>query len=289
MSDSGDTHEFRPRQALEANHENWLIMTADSGKPLAAECLKQIPPIPAGAVIHDNGCGTGAATAAIMASVSPEVAASIKITGTDIMESGIEAYRARCAASSWPAVAEVMDSNALTFPDGTFTHSIANAVIFNIPENDGVDAVKEMRRTLKPGGTLIVNSIAHICRLEPMRAASRLTRPAGTPEMRNPLGKWADPAFLAGIVEAGGFEKAAMDVQQREVFSNIGDFDRHSTLVWSLLGDPFGYGWRKEDEDTWDQAVEIFKREMKKTEGFQLLEDGTAIVRSIVNVVTATK
>jgi ubiquinone/menaquinone biosynthesis C-methylase UbiE len=289
MADSEDMSTFRPKQALDTTYENWLIMTADGGKPLAASSLEQIPAIPAGAVIHDNGCGPGAATAAIMAAVSPDVAATIKITGTDIDKDLVEAYRTRAAASSWPAVAEVMDANALSFPDETFTHSIANAVVFNIPVNNGIDAVKEMRRTLKPGGTLIVNSIAYTCRLEPIRVASRLTRPAGTPEMRNPLGLWQDPAYLAGIVEAGGFEKKDITVQQRDVFANVGNFDLHTRLVWSFMGDPYGYGWRKGDEDTWDEAVEIVRQEFRKTEGFQLLEDGTAIVRSVANVVTATK
>ena len=42
-----------------------------------------------------------------------------------------------------------MDANALSFPDETFTHSIGNAMVIST-RNNGIDAVKEMHRTLKP-------------------------------------------------------------------------------------------------------------------------------------------
>ncbi|RFU76426.1 hypothetical protein TARUN_5782 [Trichoderma arundinaceum] len=259
MTDSAAAEAFWPKQMIPPTLENYKELAKDGAERLAAVSLEQIlPAIPVGAIIHDNGCGAGAATATIMASVSPEVATSIKITGTDLSEDAVEAYRARAASSSWPAEGLVMDADSLSFPDQTFTHSIGNAMIFVGPRNNGIDAAKEMYRTLKPGGTLMVNCFAHVPVLEPIREASRATRPAGILPAWDSFASWTDPTVIANIVEAGGFAKGAVSVQQREMFVNIGDFDRHARLVWSMRGMP-SVGWSKEDEERWDEAVEIVK------------------------------
>ncbi|KAL6855634.1 S-adenosyl-L-methionine-dependent methyltransferase [Trichoderma novae-zelandiae] len=279
---------FWPRQMIPPTPENYKELAKDGAERLAAVSLAQIPPIPAGAIIHDNGCGHGSATAVIVESAAPEVAATYRITGTDISGGAVEIYRSKAEALGWPAEGLVMDADRLSFPDDTFTHSIGNAMIFIGPRNNGVDAVKEMHRTLKPGGTLVVNCFAHVPVLEPIREASRATRAGGKMLAWNAFEQWADPAFIASIVEAGGFEKGSVSVQQREMFVNIGNFERHTELVWSMRGMPVG-GWTREDEDKWDEALEIVRREMQKTKGFLTLEDGTTIIRNLINVVTATK
>jgi ubiquinone/menaquinone biosynthesis C-methylase UbiE len=289
MGDSTSTNTFLPRQATEPTWERWLELAGDGGEQVGLVSLKEIPSIPAGSIIHDNGCGTGATSYAIMASVPPEISSSFEITATDIMEKALDVYRARSAASSWPSEVLLMDADELSFPDETFTHSIASAMIFNGPRNNGIDAVKEMRRTLKPGGKLVINSFAFASKDEPLLAAARATRPEGTPLPVHGLGQWADPNFLVSIVEAGGFAKESMTVQQREMFANIGDFDRHTELTWSYRGRAKDIGWTKEDEERWDEAVEIFRTELRKSEGFKMFDDGTAVLRSIINVVTATK
>lgn len=288
MAASTGATAFWPKQMIPPTPENYKELARDGAERLAAVSLAQIPPIPAGAIIHDNGCGHGSATAVIMASASPEVTASLKITGTDLYGGAVEAYCDRAASESWPAEGHVMDADSLSFPDETFTHSIGNAMIFIGPRNNGVDAVREMYRTLKPGGTLILNCFAYVPVLEPIREASRVTRPGGILPAWNSFEQWTDPAFIANIVEAGGFERGAISVQQREMVVNIGDFNRHTTLVWSMRGMPSN-GWTEEDEERWDDAVEIVRREMRKTEGFKILDDGSAVVRNLINVATATK
>lgn len=288
MTESARPKAFWPRQMIPPTPESFKELARDGGERLAAVSLAQMPAIPAGAKIHDNGCGSGAATTAIMASVPPEVAASISITGTDISRGAVDSYRARAASSSWPAEGLVMDADSLSFPDETFTHSIGNAMIFVGPRNNGVDAVKEMHRTLKPGGTLLVNCFGHSKVLEPIRKASRATRPGGILPEWNSFEQWADASFIAGIVEAGGFGKDAIKVEQCHMFVNIGEYQRATTLVWSMRGMPSG-GWSEEDGEKWDEAVEIVRRELQQTEGFRMLDDGTAEVKYPINVVTATK
>lgn len=257
---------------------------------LAAAALSQLSSIPAGSIIHDNGCGLGAATAAIVAKVPPSILPSLKITGSDILEPVIASYRAAISANSWPAIAIVADSNALPFEDNTFTHSIGNALLFAGPTNDGRGVVKEAYRTLKPGGTFIVNSFRHVPNLEPVQAASVATRPAGAPVPRDGMAKWADPAFLAGIVESGGFQKEAIEMREVEVFITTSTkFQRYVTLLWSFMGGTTAAGWTPEDEERWDDAVEVIKQELSKTQGFELLDNGHAKLRFVCNVAIATK
>ncbi|EHK18463.1 uncharacterized protein TRIVIDRAFT_194221 [Trichoderma virens Gv29-8] len=256
MTDSRASTAFWPKQIIPPTPENYKELAKDGAERLAAVSLQQIPAIPAGAVIHDNGCGYGSATAVIMASAAPEVSATYQITGTDISGGAVEVYCDRADSSGWPAKGLVMDSDKLKFQDEIFTHTIGNAMIFVGPRNNGIDAVKEMYRTLKPGGTLILNCFAYVPVLEPIREASRVTRTGAILPAWTSFEEWTDPAFIANIVEAGGFKKESIKVQQREMFVNIGDFDRHTELVWSMRGMP-STGWSREDEERWDEALEI--------------------------------
>ncbi|PNP57520.1 hypothetical protein THARTR1_02518 [Trichoderma harzianum] len=288
MASSRASMAFWPKQMIPPTPENYKELAKDGAERLAAVSLEQIPAIPAGAVIHDNGCGHGSATAVIMAAAAPEVAATYKITGTDISGGAVEVYCDRAETQGWPAQGLVMDSDNLKFPDETFTHSIGNALIFVGPRNNGLDATKEMYRTLKPGGTLILNCFAYVPVLEPIREASRVTRTGAILPAWTSFEDWTDPSVIANVVEAGGFKKESIKVEQREMFVNIGNFDRHTELVWSMRGMP-STGWSREDEERWDEALEIVRREMRKTEGFKTLDDGTTVIRNLINVATATK
>jgi ubiquinone/menaquinone biosynthesis C-methylase UbiE len=99
--------------------------------------------------------------------------------------------------------AEQMDSNALSFADATFTHSVSNALIFVLPD-DGVSAVKELYRTLKPGGLCAVNSWAYVPNMSPIQVAARETRTQGTPLPRQGSEKRSDAEFLKRHCGEGG-------------------------------------------------------------------------------------
>lgn len=207
MTSSRASMAFWPKQIIPPTPENYKELAKDGAERLAAVSLEQIPAIPAGSVIHDNGCGHGSATAVIMASAAPEVAATYKITGTDISGGAVEVFCDRAETQGWPAQGLVMDSDNLKFPDETFTHTIGNALIFVGPRNNGIDAAKEMYRTLKPGGTLVLNCFAYVPVLEPIREASRVTRTGAILPTWTSFEEWTDPSFIANIVEAGGFKK----------------------------------------------------------------------------------
>ncbi|PQE03069.1 S-adenosyl-L-methionine-dependent methyltransferase protein [Rutstroemia sp. NJR-2017a BVV2] len=130
----------------------------------------------------------------------------ISLKGTDINEKAVEVYKSRIATNSWPAEGLQMDSNKLEFADNNFIYSIGNAFLFVLP-NDGIDAMKEYYRTLKSGGTLIVNSRAYVPNMEPIHAVAKATRSPGTPLPRDGFQRWSPAEFLRDVVEKGGFEK----------------------------------------------------------------------------------
>ena len=313
---------FVPKQALAPTPQLYDELVGDSMERLAKASLADIPPLTSGSIVHDNGCGTGAGSAAILELTSPEVEVTIK--ATDIDESAVRAYEARALDNNWPAAALKMDAQKLTFADNTFSLSIGNGLIFAIP-NDGIDAVKEMHRTLKPGGTrkfilfyylrglsiqnvnplgfqiieireywysaylVLVNCWAYIPNIEALRIASQATRPLGSPPLRNGVEKWYDPDFIIDIVEEGGFAKDNINVKKADVYCTVSDLTAFATMLWSFIGGTSQAGWLENDEEHWDKAVEIIKQELRKSDGFEALEGEEVKLKFVANIAIATK
>ncbi|TVY19245.1 hypothetical protein LARI1_G002584, partial [Lachnellula arida] len=144
----------------------------------------------------------------------------------------------------------------------TFSHSIGNALVFVLP-NDGIDALKESYRTLKPGelclrlqrptldNQVIVNSWTYVPNMKPLQTASEKTRPPETPFPRIGMLKWASADFLRD-----SFIDGTSDV-----------------------------GWLNSDKENWDKAIEIIKEGLKKTGGYRALEG----LKFVANIAVATK
>lgn len=92
----------------------------------------------------DAGCGTGANLRLLER--------DHRATGIDL--SPLALARARTKARSPLARASVL---SLPFRDGTFDLILCADVIYHAGVADDVAALREMRRVLRPGGTLIVN------------------------------------------------------------------------------------------------------------------------------------
>jgi ubiquinone/menaquinone biosynthesis C-methylase UbiE len=253
---------------------------------LARASLAQLPGLSSGAVVHDNGCGTGAATTAIM-ELADRSNAQIVVEATDVNDDALSIYRQNSAAKGWPTSARRMDSRQLSFDDDTFTHSIGNALLFVLPE-DGVPAVREVHRCLKPGGVLIVNSWHYVPNIAPVQTAARATRPRGTTVPREGLDKWSEADFLRGVVVAGGFDDDRVTLSQAEVSFTTPELTRFATMLWSFMGGTAETGWLTSDVDRWDEAVRIVADELRTTRGFRDLGDGRAQLRFVANIAVAT-
>lgn len=282
----GDTA-FTPKQALAPTPELYDELIGDCMEKLAQATLAHLPPIFHAAVVHDNGCGTGAATVAVVAAIA-DPSTHVSIKGTDINDHALELYRKQAAELGWPAEAVHMDSTALSFPDGMFTHSIANALVFVLP-NDGVDALKETYRTLRPGGVAAVNAWAYVPNMEPIQAAAKATRPAGTPLPRQGMEKWSQPELLRSVVEKGGFEKDKIAIVNDDVYVTTSEITRYATMLWSFIGGTSAAGWLQSDEENWDKAVDVVKRELEKTDGYRALDGGRVQLKFVAMIAVATK
>jgi SAM-dependent methyltransferase len=102
--------------------------------------------LPANARILDAGCGSGRNMI--------ELARHGVVTGVELSETSVEAARARDSG-------EVIAGSVLEmpFPDGAFDLAVSLDVIEHL--QDDVSALRELRRTVAPGGSLLVTVPAY--------------------------------------------------------------------------------------------------------------------------------
>lgn len=99
--------------------------------------------VPGGSKVADVGAGTGALTNEL-------VARGLHVSAVDPSPQFVEALRSRLPDSD----AEVAPAEALPWPDETFDAALAQLVVAFM--NDAPAGVREMRRIVKPGGTIAV-------------------------------------------------------------------------------------------------------------------------------------
>jgi hypothetical protein len=81
------------------------------------------------------------------------------------------------------------------------------------------------------------------------------------------------------------FEQVAKDAGWRNVqwiekpaYLTLGvDMRRWAALAWSFLAHPVG-GWKQQDEDMWDEAIDVIVAELEKSERHKV-EDGLHKIR----------
>ena len=217
----------------------------------AVHNLSLIPPIPGGSMIHDNACGSGTVSRAIL---SNETASkNITIKATDIDPPFLSALTHTSESNSWPIEVRNEKSEALSFVDNTFTHSITNIAIF-FTSSAGLDGTKEIYRTLQPGGTAVVNCWAHVTWLAPIKAVHEYIRP-GKP-FPTPIVPWYDGQYIQKVMREAGFEEENMKIERSDAWAvvNREDVREWAEKTWAYLGGIAG--WFEGDEAMWDQAVD---------------------------------
>lgn len=110
-----------------------------------------LAPFPA---ILDVGCGTGLGLLEAARVLGP----CRKLAGVDLSPGMIDVARARARASGEPAVFTVGDAEALELPDGSFDLVICNSAYHWFADRSR--AIKELSRVLRPGGQLLLTSLA---------------------------------------------------------------------------------------------------------------------------------
>lgn len=184
----------------------------------AAHNLSLIPSIPPGSIIHDNACGDGTVSRLILSSSPPPK--DVKIHATDIDQVFLDSFTSDVTKNTWPVEITPQNLNSLSFPSNYFTHSITNiGIIF--ASSSGLDGAKEIYRSLKPGGTAVVNCWEHITWLAPFMRAVMTTRPGPSPPL--PPVNWADGTQLQKVMKEAGFEEGKMRVERSEAWARTRD------------------------------------------------------------------
>ena len=123
----------------------------DRTRAIADDVMAQLIPLvaaelPAGEPCLEIGIGTGRIAL-------PLVDAGVHLAGVDISREMLRKLVAK-RRGSWPQVA-IADATRLPFGDATFGSAIASHVLHLIP--GWKDAVKEVRRVVRPGGAFLVS------------------------------------------------------------------------------------------------------------------------------------
>lgn len=213
--------------------------------------LSLIPPIPHGSVIHDNACGSGTVSRAILS--LPERPEKITIFATDIDPPFLSALTYSAKTNPWPVDVSNQKSEALSFKDNTLTHSITNMAIFFMSAA-GLDGAREIYRTLKPGGIAVVNCWAHVTWLMPIRTVHESIRP-GKP-FPTPVTAWHDPQHIQQVMKEAGFGKDKIRVETSDAWAVVkrAELREWAEKSWAYLGGIAG--WFEGDGEAWDRAVD---------------------------------
>lgn len=173
----------------------------------AARALDLLEPL-RGARLLDLGAGAGGAGL-------QAAARGAHVTAFDAAPAMVARIRARAGTSAIEA--ELVDARRpLPRPDASFDTALSCFGVVLLP--DPVPALRELRRVLRPGGRLAVVTWTEPGRYElAVRLAAAVTSVSGPPPTISPPGplpaqlRYAEPAALAALLEAGGFRVATIE------------------------------------------------------------------------------
>jgi hypothetical protein len=226
----------------------------------AAHNLSLLPPIPSGAIIHDNACGSGTVSRLILSStLSPS---NSKIHATDTDEIFLSALQSDVDRNSWPIEVSTQKSEMLSFPDNYFTHSITNIALF-MTSSGGLDGATEIYRTLQPAGIAVVNCWETLAWLQPFKLVHAALRP-GKPYPTPPI-LWNDGKQIQKVMLEAGFRREGMRVERSEAWAKMSDIRDWAENSWAFLGG-LG-GWVETDGERWDEAVDLLVKFCLEQEG----------------------
>ncbi|KAI4142942.1 MAG: hypothetical protein LQ340_007152 [Diploschistes diacapsis] len=277
---------YHIKQAQPRTAQNLRRMMGDVSLQVSRQMLARAPKMGPESTVHDNACGNGVVTQAIIETQTP---ANVTIHATDIGSTMCEATAALASEhAAWASRVKtaVMPSEKLTFADDTFTHSYGNFVIFMAQDAEKV--ASEMFRTLRPaarGGVGYVTTWHLMPDEDAIMAAHAATRPPDAKHLLSMRSDWKDPEYVKGVMERAGFSAEMSKLDTKLSFESTRGW---CELAWSLLGAPVG-GWTPQDEEKFEQAVDVMTENLAGSEYFESNGKGGGAVRMIANVATVRK
>jgi ubiquinone/menaquinone biosynthesis C-methylase UbiE len=178
--------------------------------------------VSAGERVLDVACGRGAALVPAAQRVGPAGAA----VGVDLSPAMVRLARDALGRAGLESRVEVMDGEALAFPDGGFDRALCAFGVFFLPEPER--AAAELHRVLRPGGVVALSTWGR----EDARWAWEDDLLAGVEvERRAIVRPFDDPGSLTELLDGAGFE--AIEVAEETVDVRLADADEWWAWKWS--------------------------------------------------------
>jgi ubiquinone/menaquinone biosynthesis C-methylase UbiE len=173
------------------------------------EQLLELAHLGPGESVLDIGCGTG--TLAIAA--KRVVGGSGEVHAIDASPEMIARARRKAKRSRMDVAFEMAQAQSLPFPDGRFDLVLSTVMLHHLPRAGRAQAVRDVRRVLKPGGRLLAvdfvrrsgkGLLAHFHRhgrVDPRDLIALVTEAGLTVVESGPVGRW-DLQFVLARREA---------------------------------------------------------------------------------------
>ena len=229
-------------------------------------------------LIHDNACGDGTATAAVIDFCASRAIHPPKITATDCNEAMVEATKKRQteAGSNWSNVTvELQDSHRLTnFKDDLFHFSFCNMSINTFAQP--LKVLYEIHRTLRPAGIAVVSIWKRFGVADVMRNAQRKVKGEEFDgEVKPPGADMTKEGVIANLMYISGWELGKIKTLQKDVLVKEGTPEFNDLKQALLEGKEFAWvraGWSDEENAKWPQALDEAMKEEVAQHGGLLLE-----------------
>ncbi|KAI1844251.1 hypothetical protein JX266_009542 [Neoarthrinium moseri] len=225
-------------------------------------------PIGKDSVVHDTAAGPGIGAAAIVARL-PSSDLPKEMLVSDNVAMMVSAARESLIASPLPHVdCKELDSQDLSssVPDNYFTHSINNFSIFTFVRPIG--ALREVYRTLRPGGLAVVTCWRRFAPMFIVHAAQKKIRP-DLPLMPTPSPEFYKEGVLQNVAEESGFAKEYIRMVDKVLV--ITEDENIAGLTMLMSGPMMSKareGYTEEEELRWiDSVRQSVKEEIEQFGG----------------------
>lgn len=268
------TSNFVPRQALQTAPSSLRELSGTATAQLAEIAVSYLPPLLHDSFVHDNGCGDGNVTRALLSRISNGIYPQ-SVWATDVIAASESIGRLNKDAKErdWTVETKIASAEALDFPDNYFTQSVTNSVLIHLSGDGPARACKEIHRTLKPGGVAVISIFAQVPHRPALLGAHHATRPADSLPLVGGAVKWEDGTLLRQILKDGGFQDDNIQIRRARAVIAVDDLKAWESQTWSVLGRTAS-GWLLGDEESWDNAIHVFSDALEKEDGVELFNEG---------------